>query len=292
MADTNAVKNNRKEIANGFSLPELGIGTAHIGGHIDPDYSKDDDSILFFKKALLEGYTHIDTSEFYGNGHTEELIGTAIKGFERKELIISTKVYKNHLKKQDLLNSARQSLSRLGISYIDLYSIHAPNADVPLEESFEALDELVAGGLVKNIGVSNFSPALLEKAQSLTQNKIVTNQIEYNLVTREKSHFHELTNMESEIVPYCQENDILLVAAVPLARGAVLEQNALMDMLSKKYKKTYAQIALNWLISQKNIVTIVKAGSESHMKENLGAVGWYMEADDVETLKTSYPFLR
>jgi diketogulonate reductase-like aldo/keto reductase len=198
-------------------------------------------------------------------------------------------VWKDALCHDEVITSAHDSLKRLQIDYIDLLCIHAPNTDVPLTETISALDELVDQGFVKYIGVSNFSIELLHEAESLTRHKIVTNQIEYNLLVREKSHFHNLTSMESEIIPYCQANDILVTATVPLARGAVLEQNDLMDGLAEKYNKSYAQIAINWLTSQKNIVTIVKAETKEHLQENLASVGWDISKEDIEKLRQEYP---
>jgi diketogulonate reductase-like aldo/keto reductase len=278
-----------KVLKNGFSLPELGLGTAHIGGGRTPDYSHDDIAIDSFTKAIEQGYIHIDTSELYGGGHTEELICEAIKDFDRSTLTISTKVFKDNLRADDVIHSAKESLKRLNCGYIDLYSIHKPNPAIPLKETFVALDELISEGVIKNIGVSNFSKDLLEEAQSLTKNKIVTNQIEYNLFAREQSQFNALTKMESEIIPYCKEHDILIVAVCPLGRGLLLKQNDIVDTLCEKYKKSYAQIALNWLCSQENIVAITRSLNVGHLVENTGAVGWQMDTEDIEKLRLEYP---
>lgn len=276
-----------KKISNGFSLPELGLGTWKFGGGYESDASRDQEWIESLRRAIRMGYTHLDTAEMYGVGHCEELVGQAIKEFDRASLIIATKVL-DHLKYDDVIKAAEGSLKRLSTNYIDLYYVHAPNPEIPIAETMRALDKLVADGLVKNIAVSNFSVEELEAAQRATKNKIVANQIEYSLLTRNVSKY-ENANMESEIVPYCQQHDILIVAERPVERGAVLEKNALMDEMCKKYNKTYAQIAINWLISQKNVVAIPKAESEAHQKENLGAVGWYMSEEDVERLRTGVP---
>ena len=281
---------NSKTLKTGFSLPELGLGTWKIGGEREPDYSKDAEAIKAIQGAVEMGYAHIDTAEMYGVGHAEEVIGEAIKNMPRNDLIVATKAFATNLSYEDAKASARKSLARLGLDYVDLYYIHTPNPEIPLSETMQAFDELVEEGLVKNIGVSNFTKELLQEAQSYTKNKIVANQIEYNLVTREQSHYGGCSKMQSEIVPYCQENDILVVAYRPLDRGIVLKQNSLMDELAIKYKKSYAQIAINWLLSQKNIVTIPKSTDTIHLQENLGATGWYMDPADVERLTQEYPF--
>lgn len=273
-----------KKLLSGFALPEIGLGTWRIGGAREQDFSKDKEWVQSLVSAMNMGYAHIDTAEMYGVGHCEELVGQAIKNFDRSRLIIATKVIDDHLKYEDVLAAAQNSLRRLGVEQIDLYYIHAPNPEIPLQETMRALDKLVEDGLVKNIGVSNFSVEELKEAQHYSRNKIVANQIEYSLLTRNVGKYKN-KDMESETVPYCQENDILIVAERPVERGAVLGQNPLMEEVSKKYGKTYAQIAINWLVSQKNVVVIPKAEKAEHQKENLGGVGWRMDEEDVERLR-------
>lgn len=275
-------------LESGFSLPKLGLGTWAIGGKREPDYSHDTEAIAAVELAIRMGYTHIDTAESYGVGHCEELVGSAIKSHRRDDLCIATKVLDENLSYDDVIAAARGSIARLGVDFIDLYYIHAPNPDIPLKDTMRAFDTLVSEGLIKRIGVSNFTVPLFEEAQSYTQNKIVANQTEYSLVTREVGKYAENSKMESEMLPYCQANDVLLVAERPLERGLVLEKKDCMDEMVEKYGKSYAQIAINWLVSQKNVVTIPKATGTAHMEENLGGVGWTMEADDIEMLRHEY----
>lgn len=282
-----------KKLKNGFGLSELGLGTWKIGGGRETDKSRDTESIEAIKKAIAMGYVHIDTAESYGLNHCEVLVGQAIKNFSRKDLIIATKVTNTHLRYDDLLKATQNSLQRLGIDYIDLYYIHAPNPKIPLKETMKAMDKLVNDKLVRNIAVSNFTVDLLKEAQEYSENKIVANQIEYSLLTRNKgsygSKYANNVDMESKTLPYCQENDIFVVAERPLERGILLEPNELMDKMSKKYNKSYAQIAINWLTSQKNVVTIPKSDNNQHLEENLGGVGWKMDEEDIEILRKEYP---
>jgi diketogulonate reductase-like aldo/keto reductase len=278
-----------KKLSSGFALPELGLGTWKFGGAYESDYSRDEEWIASLRQAIEMGYRHLDTAEMYGVGHCEELVGKAIKGFNRSELIIATKVIDDHLRYDDVLKAAERSLKRLDIDQIDLYYIHAPNPDIPIQETMRAFDKLVADGLIKHIGVSNFNVEELRAAQNASANKIVANQIEYSLLTRNVSKYGSGNgpgNMEKEMLPYCQENDILVVAERPVERGAVLQKHPLMDELCNKYNKTYAQIAINWLISQKNVVTIPKAESFEHQQEDIGAIGWHLEAADMDRLRT------
>jgi len=130
----------------------------------------------------------------------------------------------------------------------------------------------------------------MQEAQKHSKNKIVANQIPYNLATRNvnldrnANRVDSCINMESEIIPYCQENDIIIMAYRPIERGFLLKPNSLLDDLSKKYGKTKAQIAINWLVSKKNIVTIPKSTSLDHLKENLSAIGWSLSDDDIKLL--------
>jgi diketogulonate reductase-like aldo/keto reductase len=251
------------------------------------DTSRDGKGVAAIKKAIELGYTHIDTAEMYGAGHSEELVGLAMKGFDREKLFITTKVLPQHLRYKDVINAAEGSLKRLKTDYIDLYLIHIPNPEIPIEETMKAMDLLVRQMKIRFIGVSNFSVKQLKEAQGCTENKIVNNQIEYNLLTRHRGMYN--VNIESEIIPFCQENDIIITAWKPLVKGRLFgEKNELLEKISKKYNKTIAQIAINWLISKKNIITIPKATKVEHLKENMDALGWKLDKEDMSRLDEEF----
>lgn len=279
-----------KNLTDNFKIPVIGLGTWGIGGFMEADSSKDEEAVQAIKDAIELGYSHIDTAELYGAGHTEELIGKAIKDFDRTKLIITSKVLKTNLKYDDVIASCKKSLEKLQTDFIDIYLILAPNPEIPLEETMKAMDYLVDQGLVKYIGVSNFSVEQMQEAQKYSKNRIVANQIPYNLATRNVNldrntgRVGSCINMESKIIPYCQENDIIVMAYRPIERGFLLKPNSLVDGLSKKYGKTKAQIAINWLISKENIITIPKSTRLDHLKENLGSIGWSLSADDMKLL--------
>ena len=273
-----------KTLIDDVKIPVLGLGTWLIGGDLEPDYSDDANAISAIKKAIELGYNHLDTAEMYGNGHCEELIGEAIRGFDRKQLFITSKVRESKLKYNDVIKSAKESLERLQTDYIDLYLIHSPSPGIPIEETMEAFDYLVDQNMVKYIGVSNFQVDQLIEAQKHTKNKIVANQIEYSLLTRNKGKYSGNKDMEIKTIPYCQENDIIIMAERPIERGLILNSHPLLDKLEIKYNKTKAQIAINWLISKRKVITIPKSTSINHLKENLGAIGWKLEKEDIELL--------
>lgn len=276
-----------KKLSNNIEIPVIGLGTWTIGGGDEADTTYDKENISAIKTAIKLGITHIDNAEAYAQGHSEELVGRAIVGLDRKSLFITSKVSPEHLSYENLLASAKGSLQRLNTDYIDLYLIHAPNPDIPIQETMKAMDFLVEQKLVRCMGVSNFSVDQIKEAQKYTKNKIVANQIEYNLLVRDKGRVTE--DMESKIIPYCQENNILIIAWRPLARGKLAKPGfKILDELADKYHKTQAQIAINWLISKKGIVVISKSTKVEHLEKNLGAIGWKLKQEDVDRLNNEF----
>ncbi len=259
-----------------ITIPVLGLGTWGFGGEYGRSESKDEKDIESIRNAIDLGFTHIDGAEMYGHGHTEELIGRAIRGRYREKLFITSKVWKDDLSYDNVICACEKSLKRVGTDYFDLYLVHAWNKDYPLKKTMEAMDVLVEEKLVKHIGVSNFFTSSLKEAQSYSRNKIVTNQVDYSLLVRDA---------EKELLPYCQAQDIILTAYTPLSRGKLATPGfKVLDEIAKKYGKTQAQIAINWLISHKNVITIPKSGNIEHLKENLGGIGWRMDRLDIERL--------
>jgi diketogulonate reductase-like aldo/keto reductase len=147
-----------------------------------------------------------------------------------------------------------------------------------------AMNNLLEQKFVKFIGVSNFSVKEMIEVQQHSKNKIIVNQIPYNLSARNIDYKNLCAQMESEIIPFCRKNDITVMAYRPLERGLLLKPHSVLDKLSNKYNKTKAQIAINWLISKPGVITITKSINISHLKENLGAVGWSLSNEDVKEL--------
>ncbi len=276
-----------KNLTDEVKIPVIGLGTWSMGGGMVKNTINDEGDITAIRFAIELGMTHIDTAEMYGDGHCEELVGIAIKDFDRENLFITTKVLPEHLRYKDVISAAQRSLSRLETNYIDLYLIHWPNPGIPLEETMRAMDYLVEQKITRFIGVSNFGIRDIKESQKYSKNKIVANQIEYNLLVRNRG---SLTNsMESDINPYCYENDILIIAYEPLAKGKLIKQKyRILDEIASKYNKTQAQIALNWLISQMNVITIPKSSNLEHIEENLGALGWRMKEEDINKLSNKF----
>jgi diketogulonate reductase-like aldo/keto reductase len=253
----------------------LGFGTWRIGGGETADLSNDESNIKALKKAFELGYRLIDTAEYYAAGHTEELIGKALKHFERDDFFITSKVWPNHLHSQDVIRACEGSLRRLQVKCIDLYLIHWPNPQIPIKETVSALEKLVDDGKIKYIGVSNFSAQELKEAMECTsKHRIVANQVRYSLLDK---------NPEVDLLPFAKENNVRIIAYTPLEKGHI--RIPLLRDLSSKYAKTENQIALNYLICKESL-PIPKALHEEHMIENLGAVGWRLSSEDVEKLSS------
>ena len=272
-----------KKLNTGFAMPVFGLGTWKMGGSKERDLTNDDAAdIAAIKTAINAGITHIDTAEIYANGYAETLVSEALKDYDRSKIFLVSKVQAANLAYDSILRSCEQSLQRLNTNYLDLYLLHRYNPEFPLKDSIRALDKLLSQGLIRNIGVSNFNVQHLTEAQSYTSNKIVCDQVHYNLEFREPE--------KSGLLKYCQKNDIFLVAWRPIGKGNLLQNiPTVLKEVCDKYQKTPAQIALNWLISQPNAVTLSKMTNGAHLIENLGAVGWQMASEDIEKLRHKYP---
>ena len=270
-----------KYFRNGFKLPVYGLGTWQMGGHFVTDKSNDVEDKNAIQNAIDNGITHIDTAEVYGNGHSEELIGEVLKSNDRSKLFIASKVSANNQGYDDLLRSFDLSLKRLKTDYLDLYLLHRyPEPGTPIAETMKAIDSLVDSGRVKNIGVCNMSVNRLKEVQKHSKHPIVCNQVHYSLAMREI--------VDRGVLEYCQKSNIAIVAWGPLQKGQ-LEHADILKSLGTKYDKTPYQIALNWLISQEGVVTIPKTTNSNHLSENLGAIGWELDKNDMMYLTDNFP---
>jgi diketogulonate reductase-like aldo/keto reductase len=243
-------------------LPVIGLGTWQIGGGTRPDHSQDDKALRVLREALEMGYTHIDTAEMYGRGHSEELIGQAIQGFEREKLFLVTKVQPPNLRYNNVLRSLEGSLKRLVVEYVDLYLIHWLSGSEKLEETFRAMNQAVREGKVRYLGVSNFRLKELQESQQLSETSIVTNQVPYSLVTR--------SYLKNGVIPYCQENGIVVTAYSPVEEGR-LRLNTKLEEIAEKHNATPFQIALAWLVNQPMVITIPMSQNPEHLRQNLEA---------------------
>lgn len=270
------MKIQNKSLKNGFTIPIVGRGTwmTNIGRKPRPSL-KDEKRIKEIEDTIDLGITYIDTAERYANGYGEILIGKAIKGHNREKLFLVSKVSSDHLEYDSVISSAKASIKRLQSSYLDLYLIHQFNPDVLLKETMRAMDYLIESKLIKYMGVCNFTIEQLKEAQSYTKNKIVANQIQYNLMHREPE--------QTGIVEYCQKHDIMIIAWRPFQQESVTPKTKLLlDEIASKYSKTPSQIAAIWLMSQPNIVVLSKLNTVNQIEKIIDATKISMDKNDIE----------
>ena len=257
----------------GVQIPEIGLGTWQYRGGVEP-----------IRKAICLGSSLVDTAESYC---TEEIVGEAVKQL-RDRVFIATKVSPRHFRRPDVLMAADKSLERLGTDYIDLYQLHWPNCTVPIEETMGAMEELVERGKIRFIGVSNFSVSELRKAQlALSKYRVVSNQVRYSLVDR---------SVEVDLLRYCAENKITVIAYSPLAHGInhikEKDPHSILSQVAALAAKTEAQVALNWCISRENVIAIPKASSVVHVAQNCDASGWRLSSEQIRLLEEGIKFQR
>ena len=267
-----------KKLKNGFEIPQLGIGTWGFGGREFHDPGNNDTlQIEAIENAVTNGITWIDTAEYYAGGYAETLIGTALRGAKRNSYQICSKVWKTHLKRDDVWRAAENSLNRLKTDHFDLYLYHQIDESVPLEETLGAMNELFEQKITSNIGVSNFNARRLKRAMQISPAPITVNQVEYSLVCREP---------ETDLLEFCQQNDVILQAWRPLQ---YLKDCSLTDELCEKYSVSLQQLALAWLLAQDNVTAVAAMKSYSHLLDNIAASNLKLDEEDIMLLQKNYP---
>jgi diketogulonate reductase-like aldo/keto reductase len=265
------------------SIPEIGMGTWGMGGGMRTDPSGDSEAIEALKLGLDLGMTLVDTAEMYGAGHSEEVVSKALEDW-RNQVFVASKVSPSHFAHDDLLRSARKSLERLRVKKMDLYQLHWPNSRIPISETMKAMEKLVQDGIVRHIGVSNFSVAQMKEAQAaMSREEIVSNQVEYSLVDR---------TVEEEILPYCQREKVTLIAYSPLCQGRIARGRGgpfkVLDEIAERVGKSRSQVALNWLLQHESVVVIPKASDKKHVMENATAGGSKLGAKEFQDIDKAF----
>ena len=256
----------------GLKVSALAFGGGIGGAYSDiADYSGIDSTL---RKCIDLGVNFVDTSPVYGNGESESIIGDAIKDI-RKDVVLATKVMPGRTNYQGVIKSAEESLKRLKTDCIDLYQIHWPNPSVPIEETISAMEELIQQGKIRYFGVSNFSFREVNKAfDSLNYNWLTSVQTEYNFCER---------SIENDILPYCQKNEITVIAYTPLMRGRMagsIEQLNLLKQISKKYNATVPQIILSWIAKIRGVIVLTNTKSIPRANENFRSCDIELSEED------------
>src|SRR5580700_5916935 len=309
---------------SGFNVPVLTFGTGTFGGSNEffkAWGSTDVKGATHLVDVCLEaGLTMFDSADVHSDGASEEVLGGAIKG-RRDQVLISTKATFPHgagpndvgSSRFNLIKAVEGSLRRLGTDYIDLFQLHGFDAFTPIEETVSTLDDLVRAGKIRYVGCSNFSGWHLMKSLAISEKygwaRYVAHQAYYSLISRE---------YEWELMPLSVDQKVGTVVWSPLGWGRLTgkirrgqplpevtrQRSAISNEMGPKvnddylYKvvdaldevaaetgKTVAQIALNWLVQRPTVATIIiGARNEQQLRDNLGAVGWNLTAEQVRKL--------
>ena len=252
------------------TVPKIGLGTArYFGGQ----------GVLV--KGLAAGLRLIDTAESYNArgdepGEAELLVGSELAG-RWDQTFIASKISPRNLAAADVPVHALASARRLGVEVIDLYQIHGPNPSIPIAETMGALERLVDEGLIRFIGVSNFSADQLKAAQDAAgRYPIVSNQIRYNLFDR----------VDADVLDLCRETKVTVIAHTPLSLGSFGGHggSAVLAEVSRATGRTPAQVMLNWLVGQEGVIAIPKTDRPERVAELAGSVGWELDSDERRAL--------
>ena len=237
--------------AQGMRMPKLGLGTWKLKGA---------QCVEAVQGALSLGYRHVDTAEMYGN---EEAVGEALAnaGVPRGEVHVTSKVWYEHLRDDQVQQAIDATLAKLRTDYVDLYLIHWPAPDMNLGAALEALMRVREQGKARAIGVSNFPVALLRRAVEEFGAPVACNQVEYHVLLD-----------QSAVLDYARGHDLAVAAYSPLAQGQLARAGSEeLQVIARKHGATPSQVALAWLLQQDGVAAIPKAARRETQQANLDA---------------------
>jgi len=248
--------------ANGARIPAIGLGVMTLQGET---CAKAVDA------ALRLGYRSLDTAQMYGN-EQETGEGLRVSGVDRSEVFVTTKVWHDRLRAGDFERSVDESLTRLDLPYVDLLLIHWPNKDIPLKETIDVLCKTKREGKTRQIGVANFTAALIEEAVKVATEPLVTNQIEV----------HPFID-RSKVIAASRNHGLAITAYCPIARGQV-PGDAALARIGAAHGKSPAQVSLRYLVQQ-GIIPIPRTSNPQHMAENLAVFDFSLSDAEMAELR-------
>ena len=261
-------------LRSGERVPALGQGTWHMGE--DRRHAAEEAAAL--RLGIDLGMTLIDTAEMYGSGGAEEVVASAVNGL-RDNLFIVSKVYPHNGSRAGVIAACERSLKRLATDRIDLYLLHW-RGSIPLAETLEGFLQLQRDGKIRHHGVSNFDRADMAEWLALKGgDTVAADQVLYNLARR---------GPEWDLVPWCRERQVAIMAYTPLGTGGMLANPALAE-IARRRGATPAQIALAWLLRQESTIVIPKASRPAHVRENRGALDVQLTKEDLTALNRAFP---
>ena len=261
-------------LRSGERVPALGQGTWHMG----EDRRRAADEAAAVRLGIELGMTLIDTAEMYGSGGSEEMIARAIEGV-RDHLFIVSKVYPHNSSRSGVAAACERSLKRLGTDRLDLYLLHW-RGSIPLAETLEGFLRLQSDGKIRYHGVSNFDRADMAEWVALKGGEnVAADQVLYNLSRR---------GPEWDLVPWCREHRVAIMAYTPLGQGSLLRDRTLAE-IGRRRDATSAQVALAWLLRREGTIVIPKASRLEHVRENRGALDVLLTEEDLAALDRAFP---
>jgi diketogulonate reductase-like aldo/keto reductase len=261
-------------LPSGLSVPALGLGTWNMG----EDSRKATAEIDSLKRGLDLGMTLIDTAEMYAEGGAEQITGETIAG-RRDEVFVVSKVYPWNASRQGVIEACERSLRRLKTDRLDLYLLHW-RGEHPLAETVAGFEELQRAGKIGAWGVSNFDVADMEELMTVPDGEnCVANQVLYNLSRR---------GIEYDLLPWCQERGIAVMAYSPIEQGRLLRNDKLIQ-ISKAYQATPAQVALAFLLEREGVIAIPKSANPDRVAENAAAAELDISDEDWAALDAAFP---
>jgi diketogulonate reductase-like aldo/keto reductase len=262
------------KLPSGEAVPVLGQGTWHLA----EARHRHKEEVQALRLGLDLGMTLIDTAEMYAEGGAEELVGEAIEG-RRKDVFLVSKVLPHNATVRGTMLACDRSLRRLRTNHLDLYLLHW-RGSVPLEHTITAFDALVKAGKIRYWGVSNFDTSDMEEVAALDEGgDLATDQVLYNLARR---------GPEYDLLPWCRQRHIPIMAYSPIEQGRILEHSTL-EAVAIRHSATPAQVALAWVLQQDGVIAIPKAGSARHVRENRGALEVRLTRQDMAELDRAFP---
>ena len=250
-------------LPSGERVPALGQGSWMMGEHRDSR----DGEIAALRAGIDLGMTLIDTAEMYGDGAVETLIGEAL-GAVRDTLFLVSKAYPHNASRARLVKACEASLARLGTDRLDLYLLHW-RGNVPLAETVQAMQALQQAGKIRHWGVSNLDQDDMEELLRAGGASCVTDQILYNLARRGPEH---------DLLPWLRSHGMLAMAYSPVEQGRLLG-NSKLTAIASGMGVTAAQLALAWTLRQPGLISIPKASTVEHVRENRAAADLTLDTD-------------
>ncbi|MBO0737250.1 MAG: aldo/keto reductase [Alphaproteobacteria bacterium] len=261
-------------LRTGERVPALGQGTWHMGENA----RRAAEEAVALRLGFELGMRLIDTAEMYGSGGAEEVVARAAEGV-RDSLFIVSKVYPHNASRRGVTAACERSLNRLETDRIDLYLLHW-RGSVPLVETLEGFQRLQRDGKIRHYGVSNFDRADMAEWVALRGGEsVAADQVLYNLSRR---------GPEWDLVPWCREHKVAIMAYTPLGQGSMLGHPRLAE-IARRHSATAAQIALAWLLRQEGTIVIPKASRAEHVRDNRAALDITLTEEDLAVLDHAFP---